>query len=368
MDSLMTARLRIQGTVRDRSDYLIDAIGEAATGAVQGQAIFAFATVAGIDMLFSLDAVSTLANAGELNLLVGIDAVTNRAALERLLALMAKHKGFRARVFWTRGEGIFHPKVCYFRTSTRERWLIGSGNLTPRGLRDNCEMFADIEGASDQLKTLRKPLDAFLGANGQSIAEIDERALARAAKNRNTDPVSTVEPTQITREMLNRRSSERAERAARRRPARGDRVLVAELPRGGSRWQQANFNFQTVREYFDVDPEAIEEQQNIYLTEALPTGLSQNEEIRRFTFTRSRNLRLQLAAKSGLPYPTGGRPLLVMRELKPRHYVYHLLFPSDAGYRQCSNLLPQGNPGVRRAILSLASLLKNWHDSLVATI
>lgn len=234
---------------------------------------------------------------------------------------------------------------------------MGSGNLTPRGLRDNCEVFAGIEGTSDELVDLNMRLTAFLDLHSQYITEINEHALKRASRNRPTDSVSVVEPPQSA---VRSGSSVRGHRSM--------HVLVAELPKGGSRWQQANFDYRTAREFFLLDPDHIDRQTDLFLTEVLSDRFSDREEVRRFTYTRSHNLRIQLAAKSGFGYPTGGRPIVVVRELKPRHFAYHLLFPNESGYQRCSELLGGGQPGkIRRAVVPLAAFRRKWPKSLLST-
>jgi len=83
--------------------------------------------------------------------------------------------------------------------------------------------------------------------------------------------------------------------------------------------------------------------------------------VRRFTFTRSKNLRVQLSAKNGIGYPKKGRPIAIFREAKPRHFLYQLLLPGNQGFAILKKVLDSQGPGeVRRYITSLGKIRAVW--------
>ena len=349
----MNVELRIQDPSRPRPVYGVDAIVSAAEGATRGLGVFAFATVTGVDLLLEHESIRALTTLGTFELVVGIDAITNRQTLERLSDIARNRKGLHPKVFWNSSGGIFHPKFCLFSNATRETWIVGSGNLTPRGLRDSYETFAVIRGKPTEFREMRETLRRFLDAHTSDIRDIDDEALARAAKNTFSQPVGTIELPGSS--ALSRKTGARA----------GDgRVLVAELPRGGTRWQQANFDRDTAREFFGVIPEGSSLRMELFFSELDSAGLGVSEEVRRFTFTRSKNLRVQLAAKAGAEYPDHGRPIAVFREVKPRHFVYQLLLPGDRGMTSLKDLLRKNVSGeVRRFITSVGVLHAAWPGS-----
>ena len=330
--------------------YGVDAIVEAAAGAERGRAVFAFATVAGIDLLLGHDRIRTLTTTGLFEVIVGIDAITNRQALEKLRDAARDRPGLHPKVFWNSTGGIFHPKLCHFRNANRETWIVGSGNLTPRGLRDSYEAFSVIEGKPSELTSISKTLNRFLDSHAPDIREIDDAALKRASRNKFTQPVCDIEPSQSRPRQKQGGTSK----------TRG-RVLIAELPKGGARWQQANFNGATVREFFGIEHKPSSLQKELFFNELDSTGASVSEEVRRFTFTRSKNLRVQLAAKNGTDYPRKGRPIAIFRELNPRHFVYQLLLPGEKGFSKLKQMLSKRESGeVRRHITSISKLLAVW--------
>jgi hypothetical protein len=111
--------------VQDPTDpatvYLFEAIIEAMHGANAGKGIFAFASRDGVDSLILDEAVTTFLGQASFDLIVGIDAVTNRATLERLLELEAEYPSLKVRVFWNRTQGLFHPKIARFSSEVARR-------------------------------------------------------------------------------------------------------------------------------------------------------------------------------------------------------------------------------------------------------
>jgi hypothetical protein len=345
----MKASLHLQNPGVDER-YAIDVIGDAAQGASHGVALFAFATVSGVELLLEHPAIQHLSATGIFELIVGIDAITNRETLEHLLKAAERRKGLRPRVFWNSTDGLFHPKLCWFRNRRRDVIIVGSGNLTPRGLRDNFEAFAMLVGNSGALRSLTTDLEAFLESHRANIREIDGHALARASKNTFAKAVAVIEPPPTLRQPRRHRNS-----------VAGSMTLVAELPRGGSRWQQANFDYETARDFFEVEPYSDSLAADLLLNEVDPSGASISQETRRFTFTQSKNLRLHLGAHRGKAYPTSGRPIAVFRRVKPRHFIYQVLLPGNVGFQALKALLSsQSASGIRRMITTGAALRKAW--------
>lgn len=119
------------------SAELLQAINAAATKANSGGGVFAFASKGGIEALFSVPAISSMLNRRKtFRLVVGVDAITNAEALLYIAETMLKRRGtLAANVFLhDHPASTFHPKFLWFREGTALRLIIGSGNLTLRGL------------------------------------------------------------------------------------------------------------------------------------------------------------------------------------------------------------------------------------------
>ena len=114
----------------------LDAINAAANGAISGGSMYAFATREGIRALLDAPHLKRHLESGRAyHLIVGLDAITNGAALLALEEAITEFRGaLTAQAFLHNLQGTFHPKFTWFRTPNELRLITGSGNLTPAGL------------------------------------------------------------------------------------------------------------------------------------------------------------------------------------------------------------------------------------------
>lgn len=349
--------MEIEFCVQDPTDpgtrYLYEAIIAAAAEASAWQGIYAFATRGGVDKLIE-DPVfhDFMRRGGEIDLVVGMDAITNQQALERMQELAARHRTFRPRVFWNEERGLFHPKISRFTyPNGRKKLIVGSGNLTPGGLMHNFEGYTVI--AAGRRETLDiSSLDAFLTRHADDIRPIDQEALDRCALN--VGRPAAVEP----------RVRVPTPRPRVARPAVAvalNRVLVAQVPAAGGRWSQVHFSGDIIEQYFRVTDVHV---QRVYLTWIHADGTRGEEEVRPVIYSEvNKNHKIEIGAAKGKDYPAYGPPILLFRERQVRCFDYMLLVPADAAYaavRKLSDELPTIGRGFRRAITNTATLAQAW--------
>ena len=351
----------IQDPTHTGTTYLYEAILAAAGQATEWRGLYAFATRDGVDHLIEDKIVHDLMNGGgEIDLVVGVDAVTNRATLERMQELELRHANFRPRVFWNESGGLFHPKVSDFGLADGGRIVIvGSGNLTPGGLMGNFEAYTVIR--ADQGNEIDiGALEEFLERHADGIRRIDEEVLERAAAN-------------IIRPLAGGRRGARVRRGRMRarpvaleagRAAGFGRVLLAQVPRAGGRWAQVHFNAHVIHGYFRLNRLDIE---RVYLTRVSPDAIRGEVEVRRCVFSAgsNRNHKIEVGAARDLDYPDDGRPILIFRERQLRTYDYMLLMPGDDGYGpvlDLSNQLPSPGQGLPRPVTDQGALEGVWRD------
>ena len=360
----------IQDPSHPETTYLYEAIIRAAEGAASWRGVYAFATRDGVNWLFEEQVINQLlVNGGEVDLLVGLDAITNRRALERLRELEEIHERFRPRVFWNEIAALFHPKISDFSYADGGRTLVvGSGNLTPGGLMNNVEGYAVISADQGEEIDL-SAMDEFFQRHADAIRPIDDEALERAEQNvirrinrgQQDDHLTFAPPRRARRPVRLIPGGEEG------RVTVVDRILIAEVPRAGGRWSQVHFNGDVVQLYFRI---ADFETQRAYLTHVRQDGTRSDVEVRQCVFSQSnRNHRIEFGAATGLQYPAA-RPLLVLRERQLRVFDYMLLLPNSEGYAEVmdiANALPSIGRGVRRVITD-ANILENaWAEcSLLA--
>lgn len=347
----------IQDPADPETHYLYEAIIGAATEATTWRGMYAFATRGGVDQLIEDPVVHDFMNrSGAIDLIVGIDAVTNRQTLERMQELAVRYTAFRPRVFWNSTRGLFHPKISHFGYADgRKKLIVGSGNLTPGGLMHNFEGYSVISGEPRETLDLSS-LDAFLARHAAEIRPIDQEALERAALNF-MRPVAGVTRPRVPRPPVFRP----APGVPATRAAVLDRVLVAEVPGAGTRWSQSHLNDAVVKQYFRVTDITT---QRTYLTHVDADGVRGDEKIRQIVYSASnKNYKVEISAAKGKDYPTAGRPMLIFRERQVRCFDYMLLIPGDAGYAEAvelSQALPILGRGLRRSITDLPTLAAAW--------
>ena len=357
----MEYQLHIQDPDQSSTRYLFESMVEAAESANSWHGIFAFASKNGIENLFRDPSFGKFLSTGTASLIVGIDAVTNRAALETLQQFEAEFAGLTARVFWNKTSKLFHPKLSLFESAAGSRELIvGSGNLTPGGLRLNHEAYSVVR--SDVRKDIDiTSLESFFEHNKDAIRPIDEEVLSRAAKNvfrgRRTGRGTAAEQATPEPDVD---TPDGTEPIAVPTTAR---LLIARVPAAAGRWAQIHLNRDVVEQFFRIKPNSAE---RAFLNERRMDGTFGPEEVRPCIYAvANKNFKIEMAAAKGHEYPSAGPPLALYLELGLRTFEYMLLFPSHPLYGAVDQLLvslPPLGRGLHRSVTTLEALGAIWPD------
>lgn len=357
---MITMPLYIQDPTDQQAPFLHERILEVCEEATHGAGAFAFVTREGADLLLNDEIFRGLAARGTFDLIVGVDGVTNVRALMALQNMSRELPGLTVRVFYHDlfPQAVFHPKFCWFRHRTKGVLIAGSGNLTTRGLRGNWEAFAIVDLEVDAADALEAQWARWIEAHTAHLRPLDdENVLARAALNiqqrRPRGPAvapeeagfeAAEEPPAVPTQLL--------------------RVLVAEIPRGSGRWNQANFDLNSFQNFFGAQPGVV---QRIVLQHVDADGVPGSLESRPSVSVPSRNFRFELKAAARLPYPEEGRPIAVFVEIAPRTFRYRLLMPNDPQYMVMNAFLDTMWTGrsdrMRRVITTTDELQQAWPDS-----
>src|SRR5690242_19260466 len=91
----VSLRLQVPGSF---TGHLLEALKDGAAEATRGGGIFSFATADGIRTVLD-EAVADLVEEGDFDLIVGVDSITDTAAVVELDARVSRHMGLTARVF-----------------------------------------------------------------------------------------------------------------------------------------------------------------------------------------------------------------------------------------------------------------------------
>jgi len=355
----MDYEFHLQDPTSPATVYLVEAIIAAARGATELRGMFAFASRGGVDSLLGDPAIEEFLEHGALSLLIGMDAITSRGTLERLQELETAHERLSVRVFWNRTAALFHPKIAHFTyPDGRRTVIVGSGNLTPGGLRQNFEAFS-VYRVNRRERVNLNGWDRFLGEHAPDIRAIDAAALERAARNVVLRARRGLgEPAEPDVVVPGFSESDVVVPVA---ALTGERILVAEVPRAGGRWHQVHFNREAIDDFFQVRPNS---DQRVYLTECLQDGRFGEQEMRPCVLSQTNmNHKIELGSHHSAEYPASGRPIAVFRELQARSFAYMLLMPGDPGHREMTRLLRQVESigrGVPRVITTIADLRRAW--------
>lgn len=372
--------LHIQDPTNPESEYLVDTLLDACSGAQVGGGAFAFLSAGGVQLLLRDELFSQFVTRGRFDLIVGADAITDLAAIAALAEVRRQHPNIGARVFVpSHPRSIFHPKVAWFDSGNGGLLITGSGNLTAGGLRWNIEAYAVEKLDARSMADLRAQWDAYLRLTENCQLEPeDPRVVAllerNAARRSAMRKIGIVEPGVADEEFGTvriQRGDEGAEPGLETEAVQpadeippivfDTEVLVAEIPRASTRWAQANFDQATFYGFFGASRTV---QRRAYFFHLHADGTLGFQEVRPAVAVQSRNYRFELDAASGLPYPANGRPIGVFAKFGARTFVYMLLMPGSAGHTEMARLLdlsamPTADR-MRRVVFRAAEVQEAW--------
>lgn len=344
-------KLSIQDPAWSKSDYLLERIIEASNVASRGGAAFAFASLGGVNLLLGDAEFRRFLARSPFDLVIGVDAVTTLAALDLLSEFVNAHQKLSVRVFMSEaGHSLFHPKFCWFH-GPQGSALVGSGNLTAGGLRGNREAFAVLPLDKKSQIEVQDQWNSWTEFNApQLYSTSNPAARQRAGKNKEGDLFIHEGQTLINEDSKGKISVRKPQHV-------GTSVLIAEIPRSGNRWNQANFDLETFQNFFGA---TLGHTQRIILTHVDSDGTEGHEEIRPSVAVSSQNYRFELEAGAGLAYPNRKRPIGVFVRAATRTFRYRLLMPGTVGHSIAETYLIENCPNrghrVGRHVASLVSL------------
>jgi len=333
--------LHFQDPYFSDSYTLHEALIQSCSTSIQGKGAYAFATKSGIEILLKDRVFDSLLDRGEYSLIVGIDEITNLASLEALSVIKAAKPNLTVKAFDHNNRGsLFHPKLSLFKNQDESGTLIvGSGNLTLGGLRRNREAFSLLQLSVDELVRIEQYWNTWLIHSNELLKDIDNADVIRKATDnqcvRRTRPdeevlveeeIPVAELDEI--EILHQDGWQFYP---------DSEVLIAEIPRSGDRWKQANFDIDTFQNFFGAT--RGDNNQRILLRNINDDLTLSEIEVRPSVSVVSQNYRFELDAASGLAYPNNGKPIGVFVKVTTRMFLYHLYMPNQFLYAEISDWL-----------------------------
>lgn len=355
--------LVIQDPTNEQSTYLLESLLDAFRSAEKVAGAFAFASSAGVRLFTEDDAFAEVARQHPIDLVVGIDAVTNNRALDSLTAVASRYPNVQARAFLNpRPEALFHPKFCWTKNHDGGHLITGSGNLTEAGLLGNWEAYSVEQLNAAEITAVESAWNGWTTRHHGSLLPLDNPDVRRLATANHILapegdlPTLVAPPTPPT--------PEEEPENLQLMPNTAD-VLVAEIPQSGDRWKQANFHQEDYVDFFGVQEGVA--RLTVFRHVNSDGTMADYERNRPPVTVKSRNFRFELDAASGLPYPTNGRPIGVFVRVATRTFFYRLMLPDDPEYGVVLSLLERraGPPAreMRAERMSVADLRREWPNS-----
>lgn len=170
-------RFHIQDPTYGNTRPLRDTILSNCSDMKAGGGAYAFATSEGVKFLLGQDRFRSFISEGDFFLIVGTDDITNVRALETLKDYEDEFSGkLKVRVYIHDAIGsIFHPKYSWLQSRTSGgKLIIGSGNMTKRGMKNNREAYAVIDLDDKQLEQVKQEWNSWVNHSGQYLYSLDD--------------------------------------------------------------------------------------------------------------------------------------------------------------------------------------------------
>ena len=314
----------------------------------------------------------------KIKVVLGVDQKgTSKEALEEVLTWDVD-----ARIYHTNSNNIFHPKVYLFENRDIFTLIVGSNNLTVPGLVQNIECSLLIKdtidpssvhddfyrywkGILDGTETHLYPLTQKLiddlykdkiitleeqrskryddGTDKKEETKKESVTFKKATIQKFPDGFRPKRLVKVKQVKTTKKTTKEVEKSVRI----GSSVLIAEIPKGGNRWKQANFSKDVFHNFFGV----VEGQKNqIKMTNIKKDGTLGEVAKRVSVKVKSHNYRYELLCdETRLPYPSGNdRPIGIFVKVDNRDFLYQLLMPSDEAYDKIKRYLYMETDGQKR--------------------
>lgn len=406
--------LMIQDPTYVASMRLGEALIDACNNGQDGAGAFAFAEENGIDLFLGDSDFSKYIKTYKYKLVVGTDSITDSKAVARLRAYCKRYPNLTVYGYVHDSKKyLFHPKIVWFKTASGGLSIVGSGNLTERGMYYNIEMYSYNELNDTEFAKLKSNWQDWLeySIDNNLIFDINDLIIDHAVNLSAAKKAKAFTMTKSSGEKkiapdssllalynvqpkltsLHKPSSIPAHRKGKTEPQKStsiipipipavkpvivpstispiwtvsdtDRILVAEVPKASARWKQINFNKASFQNYFGATPGGTRGTYRILLKSVNSAGELGATESRPSVSVASHNWRFEISAANGLLYPSGAnRPYVIFSEASTRSFLYELLMPGDSRYSEVDSYVnswkkANGVSGITRFITDVKTI------------
>lgn len=330
----------IQDPTDENSTYLLESILKVLRDARSVSGAFAFVSAQGVRLLSQSDEFKSLAKNYPVDLVIGIDGITNEQAITSLSEVAQQYPRLQVRAFLNPLPGtIFHPKFCWTESDDNGHLIVGSGNLTERGLLGQWEAYSSLNLDYDELKSVKATWNAWLVSSKDYLLALDDPKVMERAKLNNNNPLAIEGDWPKLQAPITGDISD-SEPATTQLFTSKAKVLIAEVPRSGVRPSQVNFHKNDYYSFFRAEQGRLVVFRQVNEDGTMPDY----EQSRPAVVAKSVNFRFELDGMGSRNYPEiGGRPIGIYLRVATRTFFYRILFPATSGYKEVQAILEEHN-------------------------
>lgn len=343
--------LFIQDPTNPESLSLQEALLEACNSATSGGGAFAFVSLGGVKLYLEDETFRHFIKTGDFHLVVGIDQITDGKTLLKLSELESELSKLKISAFLNETNGsLFHPKFCWFKKGSKGKLIVGSGNLTTRGLRKNWEAFSIIDLNETELVEIESLWASWLNQHDARLKSVTNEAVIEKANSNVFQPKRVIKSPSISPVVVTT-TLESPEDSSPWIFDDTNQVLIYEIPGAGTRWKQANFQENIFYNFFNADKK--DPNRRILLRNISANGDLGEIENRPYVSVKSKNHRIELAAAAGLEYPSDAAPIGIFIKVSTRMFLYTIVMPNTANFNELADLLNQKWAGSSRLMRNI---------------
>ena len=400
----------IQDPSYKNSKYIHETLLSECIGGCSGAGMYAFATKDGIELFMEDENFKKFIQKSTFLLIVGMDDITNVRAIETLKELQSKYgKNLKVKAYIHNSrKSTFHPKLSWFKKDNGGVLILGSGNLTQQGLRQNREAFTVTECDEEAMDKVVKEWNQWLQHSEPFLFDISEDIVMERAKQnitklkavyevqKTTSGKSSVASYSALAELFKNQPKDKKfdkrkdESEVKTTKLVQDKVkvdyviedeidvdleywytdlesevLLAEIPKNGSRMSQVNFDKKSFEEFFGATC-GENGSYRILFRNVNVDGSLEKIEVRQSVSVESHNYRFELDAAKGVVYPNGEeRPIGVFAKVSDRDFLYEIVMPDNQVYQQVVSVMSSKQPdsrALRRLTYICSEIYKDTSD------
>ncbi|MHC1723933.1 MAG: phospholipase D family protein [Aminipila sp.] len=336
----------IQDPRYENGRLLNEALLEACENALYGAGTYAFVSADGIKLLMGNETFERFITLGKYELIIGMDQITNTRTLAAIKMFCEQYPNLSVKAFIHNTKGsTYHPKYSWFRYNNGGMLVLGSGNLTAKGLRINTEAFVMQRVNEEEIISIEKKWADWVNSSREYIKPLqDPEVILRAQENMN----QIIKNTKVT---------DWDEENGAWKFELSNEILITEIAarRGYKKnnHYQVEFDIQTGNTFFGTE---FCPRKNIILRKITPQGFIQDIETRSINVTSNKKYQIELISHENQQKIGQGYPFAIFVKLSLRTFLYMIIVPDDRGYRQVKKEMEKKRKDIDELIMAQSNV------------